>query len=171
MQELWKSVPVCSAYEASSLGRIRRVRAGTRTRIGHVLSLNAPSNRYLSATLVWRGKRTYVAVHSLICELFHGPRPSLRHQAAHLNGNRHDNRADNLAWVLPTENEAHKAIHGTKVQGEKIPGAKLTSDKVREIRAKHANRRSGYAATAAQYGIDPTLVGLIIRGRIWRHVQ
>ena len=169
--EIWKVITACPAYEVSSYGRVRRCLPGIkRTKPGNVLSTVGHRVRYVSVTLVFNRKRTYHQLHRLVCEAFHGPRPSPRHQAAHLNGNSHDNRAVNLAWVTPAENSSHRTTHGTQTRGVTVAGAKLSDELVRQIRQKHAAARYGYAETAKEYGVDRTLIGLIARNKIWKHV-
>ena len=50
----------------------------------------------------YKGK-TY-KVHQLVCEAFHGPRPSPKHVVMHLDDNPLNNRADNLKWATQKEN-------------------------------------------------------------------
>ncbi|MFD4240811.1 HNH endonuclease signature motif containing protein [Streptomyces sp. NPDC058525] len=52
-------------------------------------------------------------VHYLVALAFHGEKPHPKHHAAHLNGDNQDNRASNLAWKTPKENEADKKLHAT----------------------------------------------------------
>lgn len=52
-------------------------------------------------------------IHVMVCEVFHGPRPTPQHQVAHINGDRLDNRAANLRWATPSENIADQVRHGT----------------------------------------------------------
>lgn len=52
-------------------------------------------------------------VQRLIAEAFHGPRPGNEYQASHEDGNRLNNKPDNLAWKTVTENHADKRRHGT----------------------------------------------------------
>ena len=42
-------------------------------------------------------------VHVLVCEAFHGPRPSPKHTVDHINRNKVDNRACNLQWAGRSE--------------------------------------------------------------------
>jgi hypothetical protein len=105
-------------YEISNLGRIRSVsrtvgldynwrgKRITRTLkvAPKILSVRVGRSGYLDATLSFPGQvsRTY-AVHCLVCEAFHGPRPD-GHQALHKNDNRSDARADNLYWGTRKQN-------------------------------------------------------------------
>lgn len=51
-------------------------------------------------------------VHKLVCEAFHGPKPTSGHQVRHLNGDRSDCRAANLAWGTAKENAQDRTAHG-----------------------------------------------------------
>lgn len=170
MIEEWRTVECCPAYEVSSLGRVRRSLPGKRTRVGHILSTTGHNVRYLGVTLVFNGVRLSAQIHRLVCEAFHGPAPSAEHQSAHENGRNHDNRSNNLSWKLPVANAADRIRHGTQTCGEATHFAKLTEQQVLEIRSRHNGRRSGYADTAADYGVDKTLIGLIIRREVWQHI-
>jgi hypothetical protein len=43
-------------------------------------------------------------VHSIICTLFHGPRPDSGYEIDHIDGNRSNNSAKNLRWVTHKQN-------------------------------------------------------------------
>ena len=58
-------------------------------------------------------------------------------------------------------------IGGMAARGERKGSAKLTEQKVREIRASDEPSR----VVAAQYGIHHTHVGDIRRREVWKHVQ
>jgi hypothetical protein len=53
-------------------------------------------------------------------------------------------------------------------RGERTGTAKLTAADVLTIRASETRP---YRLIAEQYGVDASLVGLIIRRRIWRHLE
>jgi hypothetical protein len=59
------------------------------------------------------GRKTSSKVHHLILEAFIGPRPNGM-QCRHLDGNRSNNRLDNLAWGTPRENIHDSFRHGTR---------------------------------------------------------
>lgn len=118
---------------------------------------------------IGRGKAYSVSVAPLVCEAFHGPKPRPEMQCAHLNGNSQDNRAENLAWVTPQENEEHKRAHGTKLLGERHHMAVLTEDDVRYIREARARGVKG-TVLAKRFGVSTTQICDIHLRKSWRHV-
>ena len=110
-------------------------------------------------------KRIQIGVHILACTAFHGPRP-VGMIVRHLNGDPLDNRAENLAWGTPRENEADKRAHGRALLGERHHQAKLTPAQVLYIRASQA---SG-ADLAQQYGVGETCITKVRLRKTWRHL-
>lgn len=166
MMEEWRTSIRCDAYEVSSLGRVKRVKPGKRTRIGNIIRIEAKT-KYRTVTMVSDGVRVYAQVHVLVCEAFHGPRPSPTHQVAHLNGDRHDNRADNLCWATAAENHSHKILHGTTRRGESGTGAKLTAAQVSEIRNSFRDGKTKYVNLAQAYGVHQTTIKRILTNQTW----
>jgi hypothetical protein len=76
--------------------------------------------------------------------------------------------ADNVADMIA---KGRKAVvsGGSRVRGEAVGSAKLTEDTVREIRRYSAAGTSSSVLGAA-FGVDPSTVRQIARGKIWRHV-
>lgn len=56
------------------------------------------------------------------------------------------------------------------VRGEKQPGSKLNQRKVVQIIALYKDRTQSVAKIAERFGVDPTMVSKIARGKSWRHV-
>lgn len=72
-------------------------------------------------------------MHQLILETFDSCRPN-RHVCCHANGNKLDNRIENLRWDTRKNNELDKIEHGTANRGEHHNQAKLNTLQVRIIR-------------------------------------
>lgn len=107
------------------------------------------------ASVKFEGKRTHMGVAHLICLAFHGPRPSPRHYAVYLNGDRTDSRPENVAWKTPEE------FHIFGPPRKPPTGlASLSADDVEAIRA--STERA--VDLAARYGVRPKVIWNIRRG-------
>ena len=167
---LWRTVPGYPAYEVSVDGVVRRCQ-GFRCRRAHrVLVPFVRPNGYAQILLYQGGQRRRFGVHQLVALAFLGPKPSPQHEVAHLDGQRLNNHVSNLAWLLHSENERHKDLHGTRLRGSQIGNAKLTEAQVVLIRqALAVGIRQ--CALAQTYGVSDSTVSLIARAKTWRHVQ
>lgn len=168
--EVWRIVDGHADYLVSSMGRVRHRRVGAPILKGDI-------DRYGYQRVLLNKKRR--KVHRLVCEAFHGL-PKVGQEVRHLDGDRSNNRADNLAWGTRSENVQDAVRHGTHAfvlptarnarRGEASPHAKLTDDKVRAIRA---SAKAGHAerAIARAFGMSPGQVHKIISREAWPHVQ
>ena len=110
--------------------------------------------------------------HTIIAELFIGPRPQGK-EVNHKNGKRDDNLPGNLEWVTRKEN-LHHAIHtlghwpnnsGTKNNNHRFSEADVIA-----MRAMHATGNFTYRMVGEVYGTDPrTALGIICR-KSWAHI-
>jgi hypothetical protein len=103
-----------------------------------------------------------------MCAKAHGPRPSKRHGVAHSCGNGHlgcINRK-HLRWATQKENLADRIGHGTANRGERHGNARLSREKVKQIRARLA-RVEFQSDIAKSLGIGQTTVSHIHRGSSW----
>lgn len=91
-------------------------------------------------------------------------------ETRHLDGNRANNRLDNLIWGTKTENYADRHNHGTANNGERHGRAKLTNDKVREIRNLYAAGRATQTQLAEMFGVNQTKISNIVRRESWSHI-
>ena len=167
---LWRTVPGYPAYEVSVDGVVRRCQ-GFRCRRAHrVLVPFVRPNGYAQILLYQGGQRRRFGVHQLVALAFLGPKPSPQHEVAHLDGQRLNNHVSHLAWLLHSENERHKDLHGTRLRGSQIGNAKLTEAQVVLIRqALAVGIRQCVLAQA--YGVSDSTVSLIARAKTWRHVR
>jgi len=121
-----------------------------------IKTLRQAKGKYL--TVSCGGKTKYV--HVLVAEAFLGPRPE-GYQAHHKNGDRCDNRPENLTYVEAGE-------HIREVRRRKGP-RKLTAGQVRVIRDL-STVGATHVEIAELFGVSPSAVGSVLSGRTWSHV-
>lgn len=109
--ETWSSIPGHEGrYEASTLGRIRSIMNGPRLK--RATPQKAGSYLRVGLCVADNGSRMVTRlVHQLIAETFIGPRPNGM-VVRHLNGDKTDNRAENLAYGTPSQNSRDVVSHG-----------------------------------------------------------
>lgn len=160
-KEEWRAISV--NYDASSLGRIRSCRRFPKV---HILRPAKNKNGYLTVAL-GRGNTRYV--HELVLIAFKGSRPGFC-TASHLNGNRTDNRPENLVWESRRDNCARQLEHGTRNRGERQGHARLTAEQVKIIKAVRDPDYGWYTSMAMLYGVHPNTIRDAHQGRTWRHL-
>ena len=109
-------------------------------------------------------------VHRLVAMAFIGMPPDGM-EINHKNGNKSDNRLDNLEYVTHSQNVVHAHRNGliNQARGERINTAILTADQVREIRLLAPV--IGQTATAKQYGVTKHAIWRIVHRKCWLHVD
>jgi hypothetical protein len=140
--------------------------------------IKGPSGRWLKGCLHPHGYRWFSVqtngkvrkfyFHVVICEAFHGPKPSPELQVRHRDGNPSNNAAWNLCWGTVAENAADRVLHGTSRPGEQQWLAKLTWEAVRDIRARYATGTARMPQLAAEYGVQRETVNAVILGLTWK---
>ncbi len=159
-REEWRAIGGAPLYEVSNFGRVRR-------KGGRVLkpSLNYG---YQQVAIKFGSRFVTTRVHKMVIETFCGPRPSSRHQAAHNDGSRENNRASNLRWALPEENQADRILHGTDLRGSEISGAVLSEENIpviRRLREQHVP----LSVIARAFMVSESTISLVALGKTWRH--
>lgn len=177
-KEIWKAIPGYDGqYEASSLGRIRSVDWLQEYFVNGKLRQRATRGKIL-ATSICKG---YVAtsikdktkrVHHLVMLAFVGPMPAGK-QVNHKDGNKANNRRNNLEYETPNGNLLHAVRLGLKKgqRGEKSHLAKLTEKQVREIRRLYATRQFTLSKLGRLYQVHYSTISNVISGKRWRHTH
>jgi hypothetical protein len=185
--EEWRDIPGFAGYQVSNWGSTRvldRVvhttdahrRAHTRRYKG--MSLKQTENpRGYRVVRMTRNTTGYalgaknMLVHRAVLLAFCHDTPSAGLDVRHLDGNKSNNRLDNLAYGTRADNEADKVLHGSANLGARNGMSKITEKTVRKIREQYAKGNVSQAAIAIQYDISREMVGRIVRRDSWAYLD
>lgn len=151
-------------YAITRQGRVFSVpRSGTR---GGWLKQSPNSQGYLRVNLTNpNGSQSTKNVHVLVLLTYDGPKPEGM-QACHNNGDKTDNRLENLRWDTPSSNNLDKRKHGTS-GGEKNGRAKLTAEQVTSIRDRYEFGDVSLSRLAYLFGVDKSTIHRVVSGTSW----
>lgn len=173
IKEEWLSVVGYEGfYEVSNLGEVRgldRVINVTRKDTGTKLKrpikgrlLKQTLNEYMHVHINKEGKKKTSKVHVLVCTAFHGERKP-KQQVNHIDGNKLNNKADNLEWCYQTENMRHAVKMGL-INRSNIPKAVITDEQVKWIVANQIpfDKEFSNAAIAKRFGVTASCISKIV---------
>lgn len=125
---------------------------------------------YLGVSLTNFGKCRFTKIHRLVAESFI-PNPRALPCVNHLDGNKTNNRVDNLEWVTYKQNSRHARRTGLRdsVLGSNNHKSKLTEEEVLQIRKK---RSKGEVLTklAQEFDVGTSTIHSICRRETWTHI-
>jgi len=169
-----REVPGAPGYLVSRDGRVYCWLAWQNQPIGKVrlLRFTTAGAGYLAFSCSRLGRIRRMLVHRAVALAFlPAPEPGQTY-VRHLNGNRLDNRVENLAWGTPTDNSRDALRHGRTPRGQRNGMSKLNPETIRAIRkAATGPAPLSYRQLAKQYGLALGTVGRIIRREMWGHVE
>lgn len=105
MIEIWKPVKGFENYEVSNLGQVKSLNYN-RTKEAKILRLCKNKDGYLCVHLHKNGKGYAKKVHRLVTAAFI-PNPEGKTEVNHIDGNKTNNRVENLEWATHSENMHH----------------------------------------------------------------
>lgn len=118
---------------------------------------------------IFNGKN--IDYHKIIASCFI-PNPDNLRDINHKNGNKLDNRIDNLERVTHSNNIIHAFETGLakKQLGENHHSHKLTRKDVEYIRSVYSKKdpHFGASALADKFGVDKTTIYDVVNGKTWR---
>lgn len=152
--EEWRRISSFPDYEVSNTGLIRKTLTG-RLIAGHIIK-----NGYRQVGLYADGKNLYRLVHRLVMAEFSGAIPAGM-EVNHKDGDKLNNRFDNLEYITHRENMAH-ALYALD-----NPGKKLTPSDAEDIRRRRSSKER-IIDIASLYQITPAMVRRISKNLAWK---
>lgn len=169
--EKWKEIKGYEGYyEVSNMGNVRSMsryvnhhRGGKRLMKGRPRALGDNGNGYLFVPLTKEGRSKNTYVHRLVAEAF--LIKSDKQFVNHINGDKTDNRVDNLEWCTRRENMSHAKENGLMNYGEKHHNTRLTNIQAGEIRAMWHICGFSMSKIAEIYNCSSSAVWRIVNNR------
>lgn len=118
--------------------------------------------------------------HALVSDAFICPRPP-GYEIDHVDGNRTNNRPENLRYLTHAENVRQSALNGRSMRGERHVSAVITEEQAREILATYVPIGRGVRgrpphprgpfALSNMYGVTRKTIHRLIIGETWKHLS
>ena len=144
-------------YMVSNMGRIKSFYSNK----ARIIKPSKRSDEYISVGLYKGGHSVTHYVHVLVARAFL-LNPEDKPQLNHINGDKTDNRVENLKWVTGSENmnHAYKIGLANATKGICHPNAKLTPEQVRYIREHYVkgSKEFGSEALARKFNVTGSVI-------------
>lgn len=156
----WREIPNFKGWLINELGEVKDTK-------GNIIKPRSDGHGYAQLRKV-----TNLSVHRAVMLAFKPEEKQVL--VRHLDGNKHNNRLDNLAWGTHKENSDDMVRHGTAARsgesrrGEKNGCARLTETEVLDIR-KRAETESK-ASISRYYNVGETTIWNIVQRQRWKHI-
>lgn len=186
-KEVWRDIPGYEgSYKVSDMGRVfsSKLGRGTMSRDGIMRPFGKKNNWYLRVRLRKDNQDKEYPVHALVWMAFRGTRPNGL-EINHKDGNKRNNRLENLELITHSENIKHAYNTGLipPRKGEANVRAVLTEKDVIALRKEYkaiqkARRLQGKTKAphgtiqrfAQRYGITTTSIEYAIARKTWTHI-
>lgn len=171
--EQWKPIEGFEGlYEISNLGRVKSLpkRSGTCNRKESIRKLSYTKDGYIKIRLCGNGKDITTRVHRLVANAFI-PNPENKNTVNHIDGDKTNNKVDNLEWVNRSEQLLHAYSLGLKKPVH--TNRKLTISDVEEIRKtfKKNDRYYGASALAKKFGVTHKVILGVVNNETYKEVN
>lgn len=171
---IWKDIPGYERiYQASNLGDIKSLNYN-RTGKEQIIKQKLRNDGYMHVGLCRGGINKPYLVHRLVLETFVGPCPPGM-ECRHIDGNRQNNKFDNLKWGTHSENVCDSIFHGTHRTGNR-KGIYNSMSKLNDWIIRIINRllKDDYLTQkeiAKIFNVTPGVICNIKHKRTWKHVE
>lgn len=169
IKEEWKEIKDYPDYKISNLGRVMSLKSNI------ILTPRKGKKKNYHTVAFYRSDRDKpksMRVHRLVA-IYFLENPNNHPQVNHIDGNKQNNRVDNLEWCTNKQNCIHAVNIGLidhSMKGEKHPACKLTNEIVHTIRAKYKRNVYGCYRLAKEFNMSLPSIKDIISRRTWSHI-
>ena len=172
MIEIWKSIENFPYYEVSNFGNVRSVdRVFTDTlgrkvnRKGKLLKCDT-TGRYKLVRLynISQGKDIALLVHRLVAKVFI-PNVDNKPQVNHIDGNKANNRVENLEWCTHSENQIHAYKNGLNIHSGKSGRPKKKVCQIDLKTGKIINIFNSIAEARRSLGVSKDNISQVCNGK------
>jgi len=170
MKEIWKDIKGYEGrYEASNYGAVRNAKTKQirkpRVDSHGYLRINVPRND-------GTGKSNAIHIHTMVALAFY-KKIDGKNQVNHIDGDKKNNKVENLEWCTASENtkHAHRTGLAHVYHGEQNCNAKFNEDQVIWIRNKYKEGGISQQKMADLLGVAQTTIGRIIRGERYADIE
>lgn len=166
--EIWKDIKGYeNIYQVSNTGKIKRIEKNKELK-------QAPNKRngYLYIHLSGNGVNKVIRVHKLVAETFI-PNPENKPQVNHIDGDKTNNRVENLEWVTNGENQIHAFKNNLQKGNFEHPNSKLTLEQVLYIKNNCivGSKIYGIQTLAKKFNVCNSTIKQIIQGKSYKYVN
>ena len=173
--EIWRDIKGFEGlYQVSNKGNVKSLSRPSWNRFKFVQTketiLKPSKGEYLRVKLYDKNNKSKnFAVHRLVCLTFL-ERIKGKNFVNHKNGDKYDNRLENLEWCTKSENTLHSFRNGfqTPIVGSNHSNSKLDESKAKKIKYGHSDLTQSQIAKI--YGIDRSKVYQIRKGISCKHI-
>lgn len=171
IKEIWKETNI-SGYFISNLGRLKG-------RSGKIMKLRINKNGYYTISLKPNGKNEKAKtrrIHQFVAEAFI-PNPNNYSCINHIDGNKLNNKVDNLEWCTPKYNTIHayknNLINKIKLRGINNPNYKLTKVQIEYIKQYYiaGSKEFGSRALGRKFNVHHNRILELVTGKNYKKRQ
>ncbi len=165
MQEIWEDIEGFEGlYQVSNLGNVKNIRRN------RILKPGVCKSGYYTVSLYKNKTAKTYKVSRLVISHF-VPNVDCKPYCNHIDGNKLNDRLDNLEWCTQKENVHHANSTGLRKawKGETSPNSKLKARDILTIR-KMLNEGIYQKDIAKKFGVYQTCISQIKLGKLWKDV-
>lgn len=142
-------------YQISNLGRIYSKKKRCCLKVKRL-----GNNGYYQVRLSNNGVYVYKNLHRLIAETFI-PNPNNYRTVNHINGNKFDNRIENLEWLDDCNQQHHACLTGLKPTTQHI----LTKEEILDVYKRFFEKKESMYSIAKLYNTRKQQIAKLIKGQ------